>query len=91
MGIKERERKKIVQRLKRIEGQIRGLQKMIENQRELEDILNQMAASKRAFDEVSLLIIAQRMQGCLEKDLEGCEEAISEALKVFIKYAHHVR
>lgn len=91
MGIDEKERTKIIQRLKRIEGQIRGLQRMIDENRELDEILNQMAASKRAFDEASLVIIAEYMKECLGRKLKGCERAVSEALEVFIKYANHIR
>lgn len=91
MGIEEKERTKILQRLKRIEGQVRGLQKMINDDRELDEILNQMAASKRAFDEASLVIIAEYMKECLGRELKGCEKAVSDALEVFIKYANHIR
>lgn len=91
MGIEEKDLVNIIRRLKRIEGQVRGLQGMVKKERPLEEILNQMAASKRAFDEASILIIAQYMKECLGKELKGCEKAISSALDVFIKYANHIK
>lgn len=91
MGITGNERQKLLARLKRIEGQVRGLQKMIEEDRSLEDVLVQVAATKRAFDEASLQIIAQNMKKCLSENLKDCDKAISEALEIFIKYAHHIR
>lgn len=91
MGIEQEELANIIRRLKRVEGQIRGLQGMVENGRSLEEVLNQMAASKSAFDEAALLIIAQYMKECLGKDLKGCEKAISKALNIFVKYANYMK
>lgn len=91
MGIKEKEFTDIIKRLKRIEGQVRGLQGMLEKERSLEEVLNQMAASKRAFDEAGLLIIARHMRECLGKNLKDCEKAVTEALEVFVKYANHIK
>lgn len=87
----EKERTKILKRLRRIEGQIRGLQKMIDDERPLEEILTQMAASKKAFDQAGLAIIAEYMKECLSKDFKNCEKSIAEALDVFIKYAEYIR
>jgi DNA-binding FrmR family transcriptional regulator len=91
MGIEEKELTNVLLRLRRIEGQVRGLQRMIEEDRPLDDILNQLAASKRAFDEAGLQIIALRMRESLGKDIKGCERSIAEALDIFIKYANYVR
>lgn len=91
MGMDEKERTKIIKRLKRIEGQIRGLQRMINEDRPLEDLLVQLAASKSAFDEAGLAIIAEYMKECLGKELKNCEKSVSEALNIFIKYAHYIR
>ncbi|MCX7831851.1 MAG: metal-sensitive transcriptional regulator [Actinobacteria bacterium] len=85
------DKQKIITRLKRIEGQVRGLQKMIEEGRDLDDILVQVAATKRAFDEAALIIIAENMKECLSENLSNCDKAISEALDIFVKYAHHIR
>lgn len=91
MGMNTSDKQKIMARLKRIEGQVRGLQKMIEKERDLDDILVQVAATKRAFDEAALIIIAENMKKCLSENLSDCEKAISEALDIFVKYAHHIR
>lgn len=91
MGIEEKEVTSLIRRLRRIEGQVRGLQRMVEEDRPLDDILNQIAASKRAFDEAGLQIIALRMRETLGRDLKGCEHSIAEALNIFIKYANYVR
>lgn len=87
----EEEKEKIIKRLKRIEGQIRGIQKMIENDRPLEDILIQVAATKRAFDEAALLVVAGEMKECLGSNFPNCGKAVAQALEVFLKYANHIK
>lgn len=72
------ERKKIIQRLKRIEGQIRGIQKMIEDDKYCIDVLTQVAAARAALDKVGLAIFEEHSQTCL---LQAMEENSSEALE----------
>ena len=60
MGIDE-----ITNRLKRVEGQIRGLQRMVEEQRDCEAILTQLMAARAALDRVGLLIVESFVQECM--------------------------
>jgi CsoR family transcriptional regulator, copper-sensing transcriptional repressor len=55
----------ITNRLKRVEGQIRGLQRMVEEGRECEAILTQLMAARAALDRVGLLVAANFVQDCL--------------------------
>jgi CsoR family transcriptional regulator, copper-sensing transcriptional repressor len=55
----------ITNRLKRVEGQIRGLQRMVEEGRECEAILTQLMAARAALDRVGLLVAANFVQNCL--------------------------
>ena len=55
----------ITNRLKRIEGQVRGLQGMIEEQRDCEAILTQLMAARAALDRVGLLVADNFVQECL--------------------------
>jgi DNA-binding FrmR family transcriptional regulator len=86
------ERKKIINRLRRLEGQIRGLQSMIESEKDCEEVLTQVMAAKSALDQVGLHIIRYAMHECLldESDMTT-EELVDEALKVFLKYVNCVR
>jgi DNA-binding FrmR family transcriptional regulator len=59
------QREEITTRLRRVEGQIRGLQKMVENQRECEAILTQLMAARSALDSVGLLIADSFVQECI--------------------------
>lgn len=81
---------KLLQRLKRIEGQVRGVQRMIEEERYCIDILQQLAAIKAATDQVGLALLENHMQGCLRKAIQNGEghEQISEimnAVRQFVK------
>ena len=55
----------ITGRLKRVEGQVRGLQRMVDEQRDCEAILTQLMAARSALDQVGLLIADSFVQECL--------------------------
>jgi len=55
----------ITNRLKRVEGQVRGLQRMVEEQRDCEAILTQLMAARAALDRVGLLVAATFVHECL--------------------------
>jgi len=86
------ERKQIINRLRRLEGQIRGLQTMIESGKECEAVLTQIMASKAALNQVGLHIIGHSMKSCLIDDTEKSrDELIDEAIAVFLKYSSCVK
>ena len=57
--------KNLVSRLNRIEGQVRGVRRMVEEPRYCPDVLNQIAAVRRALDSVSLEMIECHMNTCV--------------------------
>ncbi len=57
-------REAIVKRLKRIEGQVRGLQKMVADERECESIVTQLAAVRSAIDSVGALVLNNYIKIC---------------------------
>jgi DNA-binding FrmR family transcriptional regulator len=57
-------REAIVKRLKRIEGQVRGLQKMVADERECESIITQLAAVRSAIDSVGALVLNNYIKIC---------------------------
>jgi len=88
----EEERRRIVNRLKRLEGQIRGLQTMIESGQDCEAVLTQIMAAKSALNQVGLHIIGYSMKTCLmEEGEKSRDELIDEAIKVFLKYSSCVQ
>lgn len=58
----------INRRLKRVEGQVRGLQRMVDEQRDCEAILTQLMAARAALDQVGLMIADSFVQECLATD-----------------------
>ncbi len=86
------ERTKILNRLKRLEGQIRGLQSMIETGQECDAVLTQVMAAKSALNQVGLHIVGHAMKRCLIDDEAATrDELIDEAIKVFLKYSSCVK
>ncbi|WP_328702140.1 metal-sensitive transcriptional regulator [Alicyclobacillus fructus] len=79
----------LLRRLRRIEGQVRGLQKMVEDGRYCVDILVQIAAVKSALHQVGLSILESHTRGCVadalrERDRE--EEKVDELIQVLRQF-----
>ena len=86
------EQRLLLNRLKRLEGQIRGLQSMIESDQECEAVLTQIMAAKSALNQVGMHIIGHAMKRCLIDDsVLDRDELIDEAIKVFLKYSSCVK
>ncbi len=86
------ERKQIINRLRRLEGQIRGLQTMVESGQECDAVLTQVMAAKSALNQVGLHIVGYAMKQCLiDQDATDRDEVIDEAIKVFLKYSSCVK
>lgn len=88
---KKASKKQLLNRLRRVEGQIRGLQRLIDEDKPCADVLVQMAAARSALDEVGVRLIAFGMKDCLKEQEENCEESVEEAIQLFIKYSHYVK
>ena len=63
--LNEDSKKDVFVRLKKIEGQIRGLEKMVEEKRYCIDILNQVSAVRRALDSVSMVLMKKHVETCV--------------------------
>ena len=66
-----RDRKELLNRLKRIEGQARGLQRLVENEAYCLDILQQVEAMTAAADQVAMLVLEDHIDGCLTHAIES--------------------
>lgn len=66
----DRDRAQLLRRLSRIEGQVRGIARMIERNEYCIDILQQTAALRAAVDAVSLLVLEDHVAGCLRTAVE---------------------
>jgi DNA-binding FrmR family transcriptional regulator len=65
----------LVRRLKRAEGQVRGLQQMVEDERYCIDILTQISAVRAALDGIALKVLEDHVQHCVR---EGGDEKAAE-------------
>lgn len=82
----EEERKKLINRLNRIEGQIRGIKGMVENDAYCNDILIQSAAVNAAVNAFNRELLNNHIRGCVKRDiLEGHDEVIDELLMTMQK------
>ena len=80
----------IVLRLKKIEGQVRGLQRLIGEHKDCVEIVHQVAAARKALDKVGFLILTQHLQVCMQnsgEDSHDCKEAVEEAMRLFLTLA----
>lgn len=78
------EKQSVINRLKRIEGQVRGIQRMVEKDRYCVDILVQISAINAALKKVGYIVTERHMKYCIShaiNDGEG-ELAIEELLEV---------
>jgi DNA-binding FrmR family transcriptional regulator len=79
----------LLTRLRRIEGQIRGIQRMLEEGRGCEDILTQLTAARSALDQVGLLLMDWHIERCVLGGLPSDEprvQALREALKTWTRF-----
>lgn len=77
----------LLQRLKRIEGQVRGVHRMIDEGRYCVDILTQVAAVRAALHQVELALLEGHTRGCVAGAIQrgAGEEAVSELMEVLRK------
>ena len=82
----EEERKKLIHRLNRIEGQIRGIRGMVENNAYCADILVQSAAVNAAVNAFNKELLASHIRGCVARDIrEGKDDVIDELVATLQK------
>lgn len=84
-----KEKDQLLNRLKRIEGQVRGVQKMIEDDRYCVDVLVQVSAINAALKKVGFSLLERHTSHCVSdaiKDGSG-EDAIEELMKVMTQFS----
>lgn len=80
--------KKLKNRVKRVEGQLRGVLKMMEENKECRDVATQMSAARNALDRTLALIVSQNLEECIRSkklDDESSGQLIEEAVSLLIK------
>ncbi len=86
----EAKRKALVSRLKRVEGQVRGLQRLLENDEDCEKVAQQMAAARKALDKAFFQTLSCAMERELEESrdetLQQQQQRIQKIAELMAKY-----
>lgn len=80
--------KKLINRMKRIEGQVRGLISMMEEEKDCREVVTQMTAARSALDRTAALVVAQNLEKCIIDEAklgESREDIINEAVQLLVK------
>lgn len=87
------ERTKTINRLRRLEGQIRGLERMVNEGKDCEEILVQLLAAKAALNKIGVQIISHTMRDCLQAKHpdRSPDEVIADAMDIFTRYVEAIR
>jgi len=79
---------KIINRLKRIEGQVKGIQRMMDEGRGCKEVISQLSAIRSATDKLILNIVADNLESCILEDLEkgnNIKDTMEEAIELLLK------
>jgi DNA-binding FrmR family transcriptional regulator len=87
----EEGRKKVLSRLKKVAGQVAGIQRMVEEERYCVDVLHQIAAVEAALDRVGHLMLASHVETCVTSAIESGRpkdrrEKLDELMDVFSRF-----
>jgi len=90
MDMSDEKRKRLVTRLRRIEGQIRGLQRMIEEERYCGDVLDQIHSVQKALQSTGKVITRNHLETCVTDALrsgddEAAEDTYDEMMELLYK------
>jgi DNA-binding FrmR family transcriptional regulator len=83
-------KEQVLRRLKRVEGQVRGLQKMVDDDRYCIDVLTQVSAAKAALDAVALLLLHDHTEHCVVEAIQAGDgtqkiRELNEAVERLVK------
>lgn len=83
-----KDKQEILKRLRRIEGQVKGIQKMIEEDQNCVDILTQVAAIRAAINKVGGIILEKHSKSCMQNAIssENKGEALDELMNTVQKF-----
>lgn len=76
----------VILRLRKVEGQIKGIQKMVEEGKYCGDILIQISAARSALNNVSGIILENYLKNCISQEQSTSPEEIEKLIDVMLKY-----
>jgi DNA-binding FrmR family transcriptional regulator len=79
----------LVKRLRRVEGQLRGIQQMLTEQRDCRDVVTQISAANKALEQTGFVLVAAGLTWCLENPEQSAAEGyeVADVQKMFRKLA----
>ncbi len=86
--INEKTKKDVLPRLRKIEGQIKGIHRMIEKERYCIDIVNRVTAAQKALDQVDLIVMQRHIESCVIDAVKSDEGApiMGELMETIYKF-----
>lgn len=86
--LREKDKKDLKPRLKKVAGQINGIEKMIDEGRYCVDIIQQVLAARAALNQVALIILEQHAKSCVVSAIkeDRADESIEELMDVLRKF-----
>lgn len=78
----------VINRLKRIEGQIKGVQAMMEQGKDCRDIIIQLSAARNAIDRTMGVIVSNNLEQCVKENVENGQETehlVKEAVELLVR------
>jgi DNA-binding FrmR family transcriptional regulator len=79
----------LVKRLRRVEGQMRGIQQMLTARRDCRDVVTQISAASKALDQAGFVLVAAGLKWCLANPEQSKAEGydVADVQKMFTKLA----
>ena len=78
----------MLKRLRRVEGQIRGILNMMEEEKNCKDVVSQLSAVRSAVDKTMALVVAVNLEKCITDEKVSVEESnklVQEAVELLVK------
>jgi len=81
-------KEEVLARLRRVEGQVRGIQRMIQEDRDCESVITQLMAARAALDKAGLFIVTREVERCLMGSPgEGGKSQLDKVIAFLLKFA----
>lgn len=79
----------VIKRLRRVEGQVRGIQQMLADGRDCRDVVTQLSAANKALEQAGFVLVAAGLTWCLEDPARSAAEGydVGDVQKLFTKLA----
>ena len=87
MELPEETMSDLVRRLRRVEGQTRGIQQMLAEGRDCREVVTQIAAANRALEQAGFVLVAAGLRWCLDNPEAAADEGlgVDDVQKMFLK------